>query len=77
MSRNVNVSNLEMFYNKKNKTNRVRECIFKASGGTNFEKFTTRRQPLWGLHGFNVGTGLPEKTLDTSLVKTSILVTRA
>ena len=42
---------------------------FRVSGGTNFEKFSARCQPQWRLRGFDVCTGLPKKTLDTSLLK--------
>ena len=45
----------------------VGECIFKASRGTNFEKFSTQSQPWWHLCWFDVYTGLPKKTLNTSL----------
>ena len=39
---NVNFSNLENFLQKKQKTDRNRECIriFRASGGTDFENFS-------------------------------------
>ena len=43
--RNLNLSNLGNVLQRNFRTNRVRECIFKASGGTNFEKSSARRQP--------------------------------
>ena len=46
MFRNVNLSNLENVYKKNLKTGRASECIFRASGGTDFENFLTQRQ-LW------------------------------
>ena len=38
----MNFSSLENFLQRKQKTGRTRECIsiFRASGGTNFEKFS-------------------------------------
>ena len=52
---NVNFSNLENVLQRKQKTGRSRECIsiFRASGGTNFEKFS---KFVCGFDGF---TGLP------------------
>ena len=41
--------------------------IFKVSGGGNFENYSAWRQPSWDLRGFDVCTGLPKKSLDTSL----------
>ena len=44
------------------------ESIFRVSGETNFENFSARHQTWrWHLPGFDVSTGLPKKTLDTSL----------
>ena len=43
--RNVNLSNLGNVLQRTFRTNRVRECIFRKSGGTNFEKSSARRQP--------------------------------
>ena len=44
------------------RTDRARKCIFRVSGGTNFENFSSRRQPWRRLHGFDVCTGLPKRT---------------
>ena len=41
--------------------------MFAVSGGTNYESFYALYKACWHLHGFNVCTGLPKKTLDTSL----------
>ena len=41
--------------------------IFKVSGGGNFENYSAWRQPSWDLRGFDACTGLPKKSLDTSL----------
>ena len=49
------------------RTNRDREYIFKASGNTNFEKFSTWCQPWCHLCGFNECTNLPQKACDKSL----------
>ena len=43
--RNVNLSNLENVLQRHLKTDRAGQCIFRASGGTNFETFFTQRQP--------------------------------
>ena len=40
----VNVSNLENALQGNLRTGRVRECIFKASGGTDFENFLAQWQ---------------------------------
>ena len=37
---NVNFSSFENFLQRKQKTGRTRESIFRASGGTNFEHFS-------------------------------------
>ena len=69
VSRNVNLNSLGNVLRRNLRTNSAREWIFRASGNTNFEKFTARRrQPCWHLHGFNVCAGLPKKTLHTLLV---------
>ena len=60
---NVNLGNLENVLQRNLKTGRARECIFRASGGTNFENFSAQHQPWWCLHGFDVCTSLPKKTL--------------
>ena len=39
---NVNLSNLENILLKNLITDRARECIFRASGGTDFEIFSTQ-----------------------------------
>ena len=74
-------NNLENNLLRNLRTDMARECIFRASGGTNFENFLTRRQRWWHLYGFHVFTGLPEKlwiyhwqqtnTLSKSALKTS------
>lgn len=43
------------------RTYRATECIFRASGGSNFENFTTQHQPWWHLWGFNICISLPKK----------------
>ena len=58
---NVNLSNLENVLQRNLRIDRARECIFKASGGTNFENVTAERQSRWCLCGFDVCTGLPQK----------------
>ena len=63
----VNLSNLENVLQGNLRKDRAREYIFKASGGTHFENFSTPRQSWWHLQGFHVCTSLPKKTLDTSL----------
>ena len=60
---NVNLSNLENVLQRNLMTEHGRECIFRASGGTNFRKFITRSQPWWRLYEFEVCTGLPKKLL--------------
>ena len=74
VSRNVNLSNLGNGLQRNLRTNRPRECNFRASGVTNFEKFATRRQPWWCLRGFNVCIGLPKKTLHTLLISCNIFL---
>ena len=67
---NVNLSNLENILQKNVKTDRPRECIFRASGGTNFANFllsTNHGSTFMGL----MCTGLPKKTLDMLLLYTS------
>ena len=66
---NVNLSNLENVLQRNLRNDRAGECIFRASGGTNFENFSAQCQPWWWLCGFNICTGLPQKTLDISLIK--------
>ena len=61
---NVNLSNLENILQKNLRTGRARECIFRASGGTNLENLSHRHQPWWHLCGFDVCIGLPQKTMD-------------
>ena len=58
MFRNVNSRNLKNVLQRNLRTGRTRERIFRASGGTNFENFSAQRR-----------TGLPKKTLDTSLAE--------
>ena len=63
----VILSNMENVLQRNLRSDRARECIFRASGGTNFENFTAQCQPWCHLPGFNVCTALPKKTLDTSM----------
>ena len=60
---NVNLSNLENILQRNLRTHRAGKCIFWASGGTNFENISAQHQPWWQLHGFDVCTGLPQKSL--------------
>ena len=71
MFRNVNLNNLESVLQRNPRTDRAGECIFRASGGTNFENFPAQRQLWWCLRGFDVYTGLPKKTLDCLYYSTS------
>ena len=59
--RNVNLSNLENVLQKNRRTDLAEECIFRASGGTNFENFCDLRQPWCRPLEFDVCTGLPKK----------------
>ena len=70
MSRNVNLCNLGNVLQRNFKTDRTRECIFRASGSTNFEKLTAWRQTWWRLREC---AGLPKKNLDTLLSPSSNL----
>ena len=49
------------------RTDSAKECSFRESGGTNFENFPSQCQSWWRLREFHICTGLPKKTLDTSL----------
>ena len=42
--RNVNLSNLENVLQRNLRTGKAEDCILKASGGTDFEKFSTQQQ---------------------------------
>ena len=66
--RNGNLSNLENVLQRNVRTDRAGDCIFKASGGTDFEHFSAKCQPLWRLRGFDVPSfnGLPKTPLYTS-----------
>ena len=64
---NESLSNIENVLQRNLRTDRGREWIFRVSGGTNFEHFSARCQPWLHLHGFNVCTILPKKTLEMSL----------
>ena len=48
---NVGLSNLENLLQRNLRTGRIRKCIFRASGDTNFESFFSRHEimvaPLW------------------------------
>ena len=66
---NVNLSYSENILQTNLRTDRAGEFIFKASGGTNIESFFVHFQPCLCLCGFDVCTGLPRKTLDTSLLQ--------
>ena len=68
----VNLSNLENVLERNLRTDKTGEYIFWASGGTNFEKFSAQCQPWWRICEFHVCTGLPKKSLDTSLVAEQI-----
>ena len=61
MFRNVNLSNLENVLHGNLRTDRTSECIFRASGGTNFENFSFQRQPWLRFLEFGLYTGLPKK----------------
>ena len=52
---------MENILQRNPRTDRASECIFKLSGGKNFENFSAQHQPRWCLHGFDVCTGLPKK----------------
>ena len=67
MFSNVNLSNLENVLQRNLKKDRAKECIFRASGGTNLENSPSRHQPWGQLCGLDVYTGLPKKSLETSL----------
>ena len=64
---NVSLSDLENVLQRNLRTDRAKECIFRVSGGTNFENLSTRCQPFWCLCGFNVCTCQPKRNLDVSL----------
>ena len=66
-SGNVDLSNLENVLQRNLRTSRAGECIFRASGGTNFKNLPTGHQPWWCPQGFDVCKCLPKKTLDLSL----------
>ena len=65
---NVSLSNLENLLQRNLRREWARECIFRVSGGTNFENFSARRQPWWRLRVFDVCTGLPKTTLWTQVM---------
>ena len=46
---NVSLSNLENLSQRNLRTKWAGECIFRVSGGTNFENFSARRQSQWRL----------------------------
>ena len=58
----VNLGNLENFSQRNLRSDKTRECIFRASGG----------QTWWRLRVFNVCAGLPKKTLDMSLLNHAV-----
>ena len=62
-----NLCNLENVLQRNLRTGTARECIFRASGGTRHKDF---HQPWWWIGGGELQdvTGLPKKTLDTSLI---------
>ena len=66
--RNIYLTNLENVFQRNLRTGKARECIFRASGGTNFENLPVRRRPWRCLLGFDVYTGLPKKAVDTSMI---------
>ena len=51
-----------------------RECILRASGGKKFENLTPQHQTWCHLCGFDVCTGLPKKTLNTSHCHDTLLI---
>ena len=59
---NINLSNLEDALQRNIYTGRVRMCIFRACGGTNFENCPVQQQPWRRLNGFDVRTGLTKKS---------------
>ena len=61
----LGLSNLENVLQKNLRTGKPRECIFRASGGTNFENLPILHQPWWRFGWFLICTSLPKKTLDT------------
>ena len=68
-----NLCNLETVLQRNLRTSTARECIFRVSGGTRLKNFC---QP-WSRKGggeLQDVTGLPKKTLDTSLVLFSRLL---
>ena len=58
---NISLSYLQNVFQRNLRTDRATKCIFRVSGGTNFEYFYTLLQPWWCLRGFNMCTGLPTK----------------
>ena len=71
---NESLSNLGNVLQRNLRVDRARECFFRVSGGTNFEKHSAQRQPSWRLRAFDVCTGRPKKTLDTSLISQLFLL---
>ena len=57
---NESLSNLENVLKRNLRTDRAKVCIFRASGGTNFENLLVQRFLKFSLQNF------PQKTLDTS-----------
>ena len=67
--RNLNLGNLENVLQRNVGTDGARECIFRASRHK-FSRFVclAPAMPWCFLHVFDDCTGLPKKTLDTSLI---------
>ena len=61
MFHNGNLSNLENVLQRNLRTDRAGECIYRASGGTNFQNFSTQCQTWWHVGGIDVCTGLLKK----------------
>ena len=59
---NVNLSNLGNVLQRNLRTDRARQCIFRASEDTNLENSPSGCQTWWHLYGFNVCTGMPKKS---------------
>ena len=58
---NVNLSYLVNVLQRNLSTRRAGECIFRPSGGTNYENFPVQRQPWWRLPEFDLCNDLPKK----------------
>ena len=61
MFRNINLSNLENVLQRNLRTDEVKACIFRASGGTNLGKLPVQRQPWPHLRGFHILQVCPKR----------------